>query len=70
MIALLVVLPSVAKGPRYRPGASWWAAPVWFNGPDQHPAAAGATRVPIDAPAGTPADGSGAVTTGGTSARW
>ena len=33
IIALLVVLPSLAKGPRYRPGLSWWASPVWFGGP-------------------------------------
>ena len=33
-IALLVTAPSMARGPRYRPGLGWWAAPVWFNGPD------------------------------------
>lgn len=33
LIALLVMAPSVAKGPRYRPGLSWWATPEWFNGP-------------------------------------
>jgi hypothetical protein len=33
-IVLLVSAPSMARGPRYRPGLGWWAAPVWFNGPD------------------------------------
>jgi hypothetical protein len=34
VITLLVTAPSIARGPRYRPGLGWWAAPVWFNGPD------------------------------------
>jgi hypothetical protein len=34
VIAILVSAPSMARGPRYRPGVGWWAAPVWFNGPD------------------------------------
>lgn len=34
VIALLVSAPSMARGPRYRPGLGWWAAPVWFNGPE------------------------------------
>ena len=34
IIALLVMLPT-ADRTRYRPGVAWWAAPVWFNGPDQ-----------------------------------
>jgi hypothetical protein len=33
VITLLVMAPSMARGPRYRPGLGWWAAPVWFNGP-------------------------------------
>jgi heme A synthase len=33
VITLLVVAPSLARGPRYRPGVGWWAAPVWFGGP-------------------------------------
>ena len=33
VIALLVMAPSVAKGPRYRPGLAWWADPEWFGGP-------------------------------------
>lgn len=34
VIAVLVSAPSMARGPRYRPGLGWWAAPVWFNGPE------------------------------------
>ena len=34
VIVVLVSAPSMARGPRYRPGLGWWAAPVWFNGPD------------------------------------
>ena len=48
VIGLLVYAPSLARGPRYRPGLSWWAAPVWFNGPGdapgQHAGDAGAHR--------------------------
>ena len=33
LIALLVMAPSIARGPRYRPGLGWFAAPVWFGGP-------------------------------------
>jgi hypothetical protein len=55
-IALLVSIPSMARGPRYRPGLGWWAAPVWFNGPES-PDAAVRSAVPT-------AQG------GGASARW
>ncbi|MDQ1627516.1 MAG: hypothetical protein QOI54_1260 [Actinomycetota bacterium] len=34
VIAVLVSAPAMARGPRYRPGVGWWAAPIWFNGPD------------------------------------
>ncbi len=56
-IALIVSAPSIARGPRYRPGVGWWAAPVWFNGPDKPDEA-----VRDSAPATTEG--------GGTSARW
>lgn len=39
LIALLVTAPSIARGPRYRPGLSWFAAPVWFGGPPDAEAA-------------------------------
>jgi hypothetical protein len=57
VIALLVSAPSMARGPRYRPGLGWWAAPIWFNGPDD------AERAVREA-AGTSSQG------GGASARW
>jgi hypothetical protein len=33
VIVVLVMAPSVARGPRYRPGLSWWAPPEWIGGP-------------------------------------
>lgn len=56
VIALLVSAPSMARGPRYRPGLGWWAAPVWFNGPAD---ADTAVRTAIATTGG-----------GGASARW
>jgi hypothetical protein len=32
-IALLVMLPSLAKGPRYRLGEEWRARPEWYGAP-------------------------------------
>lgn len=55
-IALLAAAPSMARGPRYRPGLGWWAAPVWFNGPEDADAA---VRRATPTTAG-----------GGASARW
>lgn len=45
IIALAVAAPSIARGPRYRPGLGWWASPVWFAGP-QDPEGAVATVDP------------------------
>ena len=56
VIALLVYLPSMMHGPRYRPGLGWWASPVWFGGP-----AAPEARIATARPT---TDG------GGASARW
>jgi hypothetical protein len=71
VIALLVLAPSIAHGNRYRPHQlSWWAAPVWFGGPqDEHGEAS--TR----ALTGTSLKELTAVATaaqieGGASARW
>ena len=59
VIALLVLAPSMGRGPRYRPGVGWWAAPIWFNGPQ------GSDNVDLAVRAALPtADG------GGASARW
>ena len=59
LIALLVLAPSMSRGPRYRPSVGWWAAPIWFNGPQ------GAENLDAAIGAATPTtDG------GGASARW
>ena len=34
VIAVAVYAPSWVRGPRYRPGLSWWAEPVWIGGGD------------------------------------
>ncbi|MGZ4590564.1 MAG: aa3-type cytochrome oxidase subunit CtaJ [Actinomycetes bacterium] len=57
VIVLLVNAGSASRGPRYRPGVGWWAAPIWFNGPDN------AERAVREA-AGLSNQG------GGASARW
>ena len=35
VITLLVMAPSLAKGPRYRPSQQWDAEPEWFGGPER-----------------------------------
>ncbi len=57
IISLLVMAPSLARGPRYRPDLGWWAAPVWFGGPPGDVAAAIAKAEPVEG-------------RGGASARW
>lgn len=63
VVWLLVFAPSIAKGPRYRPGLSWWAPPVWVGGPSARP---------VDVPELTAGESSPAVarSTGGASASW
>ncbi len=65
LIWFLASIPSMVSSPRYRPGVSWWASPVWFNGPPDstrgHPAPPPPATVD---PAAVASDG------GGTSARW
>ncbi len=58
VIAVLVLAPSAARGPRYRPGLGWWAAPIWFNGPES---ADVAVREAVPTPTRE---------SGGASARW
>lgn len=74
VLALLVFAPSIADGPRYRPGLSWWAPPVWIGGPSTDNAKPNPANLP-ELPAGPstkPASaGTGvARTTGGASANW
>jgi hypothetical protein len=72
VIVLLVMVPSLAKGPRYSPGQRWDAEPTWFGapepgaalapGPDERqvlPQLTGSSRAPV------PDDD-----TGGASVRW
>ena len=54
VIALLVMTPSWMRGPKYRPGVSWWAEPVWLGG------------IGLDAAR----DATPAAEGGGCSARW
>lgn len=67
-VSLLVFAPSIAKGPRYRPGLSWWAPPVWIGGPTENPKPT--IGVPELEPGPTAAAAAGTRTTGGASASW
>jgi hypothetical protein len=81
VITLLVLAPSMAKAPRYRPDLGWWAAPVWFNGPASAPtdpgAESGATPATTTGPTATTATTATAIASaeptsggGGARARW
>ncbi|WP_350277758.1 hypothetical protein [Kribbella sp. HUAS MG21] len=77
VVTLLVFASSIAHGPRYRPGLSWWAPPVWINGPTaSKPDPANLPELPeltssSQAPGATATAGAGvARTTGGASASW
>jgi hypothetical protein len=81
LIALLVSLPSIMGGPRYRPGLGWRATPEWYGGPEpgQESDAAGAAATgragagaggAADAPTGAQGEPSGESSDGGASARW
>jgi hypothetical protein len=72
VVALLVFAPTLTSGPRYRPGLSWWAPPVWIGGPGTHPNEADVPELAAGPDADrTATAGSGvARTTGGASASW
>lgn len=72
VLALLVFASSIAKGPRYRPGLSWWAPPVWIGGPQNtKPDPANLPELPAGPGTTTATAGTGvARTTGGASASW
>jgi hypothetical protein len=65
-VILAVSLPSIVGGPRYRPGLSWWAEPVWFGGPNIPAVAQAATNPTALAELVTVPFETG----GGASARW
>ena len=71
VISLLVFASSIAQGPRYRPGLSWWAPPVWINGPvATKPDPANLPELPAGStPTATAVTGV-ARSTGGASASW
>jgi hypothetical protein len=66
LIAFLVMAPSIVRGPRYRPGLSWWAEPVWFGGPRRGPSHEPAVGDPAAAVSVIEPTHDG----GGASARW
>lgn len=79
IIALLCVVPSWARDPRYRPGLAWKAEPTWIGGPEdaERPAAPAGERRPAiggEQPgedAEMPAEPDDAASrTGGASASW
>jgi hypothetical protein len=69
VVTLLVFAPSIAKGPRYRPGLSWWAPPVWIGGPSDVTTSGAPAGTP-ELTAGDAAASAVARTTGGASASW
>jgi hypothetical protein len=44
VITLLVLAPSLARGPRYRPGQDWDAQPEWLSGGEIEPPATPGNR--------------------------
>lgn len=63
VLTLLVMAPSLAKGPRYRPGQEWDAEPEWFGGREVQEAD-GTDRRITSGSSTAPSD------SGGASARW
>jgi hypothetical protein len=75
VITLLVMAPSIVRGPRYRPGQQWFAEPEWFGAPTGQVSANGGPVGEIAArPGTTPQTLTGpegaAEGVGGASARW
>ena len=72
VITLLVMAPSLAKGPRYRPGQDWNAEPEWIGASPAGDATTSGRQLGTGASAapnreGAPVDES---SSGGASARW
>jgi hypothetical protein len=63
VISLLVVAPSLARGPRYRPGQEWDAQPEWLGGGESEPSTEGRQLT-------TGEDSDADPDPGGASARW
>ena len=62
VLTLLVMAPSLARGPRYRPGQEWDAEAEWFGGRVQ--GSRNTDRQVTSGPPAAPSD------SGGASARW
>ncbi len=62
VLTLLVMAPSLARGPRYRPGQEWDADPAWFGRPEVE----GSDSTPGQLTSGQ----STSPDTGGASAHW
>jgi hypothetical protein len=67
VISLLVVAPSLARGPRYRPGQDWDAQSEWLSGGEIEPTATPESRQ-LTSGEGTETDTD--TDQGGASARW
>ena len=66
VITLLVMAPSLAKGPRYRPSQQWDADAEWFGAPEDGEGASQRQLESSKAGKGT----GGSDGTGGASASW
>ena len=64
ILALLVYAPAMSRGPRYRPGLTWFAEREWVGGPDGASSAGGAAG---GAPGGAAGGASAASTASGPS---
>lgn len=63
LITLLVLAPSIARGPRYRPSQGWSGQPEWFGGVGKT-----GDRLSVASPGTDP--GPETLSGGGASARW
>lgn len=81
VISLLVMAPSLARGPRYRPGQPWDAEPEWFGAPGDLPATPDRPALPdhdlsagearqLEATAARDVSPTDEFETGGASAHW
>jgi hypothetical protein len=75
LIALVVSLPSLMRGPRYRPGRGWQGTPEWYGAPTlEVDSGSGHRNIAWDASYGDEGTGqivsTGEPERGGSSARW
>ncbi|GAA0619030.1 hypothetical protein GCM10009547_21780 [Sporichthya brevicatena] len=70
LIWLVVSIPYMIRGPRYRPGKEWTAEAEWYGAPGEDGPAALESGSADPALEGAPADAGTDAAGGGTSARW